>query len=69
MDAVTISTKYQVVIPKPVRERLHLRPGQMVQVLTYGDRIEFLPIKSAREVRGLLRGLDTSFERDRADRV
>lgn len=69
MDTVTISTKYQVVIPKSVREQLHLKPGQMVHVLAYGDRIEFLPVRPARESRGLLRGLDTTFERDREDRM
>jgi AbrB family looped-hinge helix DNA binding protein len=69
MDTVTISPKYQVVIPKSVRKQLRLVPGQKVQVIAYGDRIEFIPLKSARELRGMLRGLDTTFERDREDRV
>lgn len=69
MDAVTISSKYQVVIPKAVRERLNLVPGQKVQVVAYGDRIEFIPVRPASELRGIARGLDTSFERDRSDRV
>lgn len=69
METVTISPKYQVVIPKSVRRQLRLVPGQKVQVIAYGDRIEFIPLKSARELRGMLRGLDTSFERDREDRV
>ena len=69
MDAVTISPKYQVVIPKAVRSQLRLVPGQKVQVIAYGDRIEFIPLKPARELRGMLRGLDTTFERDREDRV
>lgn len=69
MDTATISSKYQVVIPKRVREQLKLRPGQMVQVIAYGDRIEFLPIRPASELRGLLRGMDTRFEREREDRV
>jgi AbrB family looped-hinge helix DNA binding protein len=69
MEAVTISPKYQVVIPKSVRRQLRLVPGQKVQVIAYGDRIEFIPLKPARELRGMLRGLDTTFERDRADRV
>ena len=51
MDTVTISPKYQVVIPKRVREQLRLTPGQTVQVIAFGDRIEFLPIRSARELR------------------
>jgi len=69
MEAVTISPKFQVVIPKSIREQLHLVPGQKVQVLTYGGRIEFIPVRPARELRGVLRGLDTSFERDRTERV
>ncbi|MDI6713254.1 MAG: AbrB/MazE/SpoVT family DNA-binding domain-containing protein [Anaerosomatales bacterium] len=69
MDTVTISPKYQIVIPKSVRRQLRLVPGQKVQVIAYGDRIEFIPLKSARELRGMLRGLDTTFERDREDRV
>jgi len=69
MKVVTISPKFQVVIPKSIREQLHLVPGQKVQALAYGDRIEFILVKSARELRGMLRGLDTSFERDREDRV
>ncbi|MGB4581616.1 MAG: AbrB/MazE/SpoVT family DNA-binding domain-containing protein [Coriobacteriia bacterium] len=69
MEAVTISPKYQVVIPKSVRRQLRLVPGQKVQVIAYGDRIEFIPLKPARELRGVLRGLDTTFERDREDRV
>lgn len=69
MEAVTISPKYQVVIPKSVRKQLRLVPGQKVQVIAYGDRIEFIPLKPARELRGMLRGLDTTFQRDREDRV
>jgi AbrB family looped-hinge helix DNA binding protein len=69
MEAVTISPKYQVVIPKSVRRQLRLVPGQKVQVIAYGDRIEFIPLKPASELRGMLRGLDTTFERDREDRV
>jgi len=69
MEIVTISPKFQVVIPKSVREQLNLVPGQKAHVLAYADRIEFLPVRPARELRGLLRGLDTSFEREREDRV
>jgi len=69
VEAATISPKYQVVIPKAIRAQLRLVPGQKVQVIAYGDRIEFIPLKPARELRGMLRGLDTTFERDREDRV
>lgn len=69
METVTISPKFQVVIPKQVREQLGLVPGQKVHALAYGGRIEFIPVRPARELRGILRGLDTSFERDEEDRV
>jgi AbrB family looped-hinge helix DNA binding protein len=69
VETVTISPKFQVVIPKSIREQLKLVPGQKVQAIAYGDRIEFLPVRPARELRGILRGLDTSLKRDREDRV
>ena len=69
METVTISPKYQVVIPKSIREELHLVPGQKIQALAFGGRIEFLPVRPARELRGLLRGLDTRVMRDESDRV
>lgn len=69
METVTISPKFQVVIPKSIREQLKLVPGQKIQAIAYGDRIEFLPVRAARELRGILRGLDTSVMRDESDRV
>ena len=69
MDTVTISPKFQIVIPKAVREQLKLVPGQKVQAIAYGEHIEFLPLRPAKELRGVLRGLDATFERDEEDRV
>jgi AbrB family looped-hinge helix DNA binding protein len=63
MESVTVSPKYQVVIPRAVRERLGIRPGQRVQVISYEDRMEFIPVRSARELRGFLHGENT-FERE-----
>ncbi|WIG56465.1 MAG: hypothetical protein OJF61_002253 [Rhodanobacteraceae bacterium] len=68
MHAVTVSPKYQVVIPQAVREAMGLTPGSKLQVLQYGDRIEMIPVRSAKSLRGTLRGIDTSVPRDR-DRV
>ena len=68
MSAVTISPKFQVVIPKEIRERLELRPGQRVQVILYDDRIEFVPEQPAAKMRGFLRGIDTNVPRE-ADRL
>lgn len=68
MDAVKISPKFQVVIPRQVREKLHLVAGQKMQVLAYGNRIELIPEKEITEMRGFLRGIDTSVDRE-PDRV
>ena len=68
MGVVKISPKYQVVIPLKVREALQLKPGQKVQVMAYGNRIEMIPEKSISEMRGFLKGMKTHFEREN-DRV
>lgn len=68
MDIVTISPKFQVVIPREIRERLGLEPGQKVQALAYENRIEFIPVRSLRSMRGFLQGIDTTVQRER-DRV
>jgi AbrB family looped-hinge helix DNA binding protein len=64
MPKVTVSPKFQVVIPREVRVSLGLRPGEQLQVFRYGDRIELIPVRSIREMRGFLKGIDTSVERD-----
>jgi len=68
MTAVTVSPKYQVVIPKDVRESMGIYSGQKIQVLTYQNRIELIPIKPMKKMRGFLKGIDTNVERDK-DRV
>lgn len=68
METVTISPKFQVVIPKEIRSRLKLRAGQKVQAMAYDDRIVLVPVRPARQVRGFLRGIDTSVPRER-DRI
>ena len=68
MDTVTVSPKFQVVIPRRVRESLGIRPGQKVQVVLYEGRIEFIPLERMKKLRGYLKGLDTHIERDK-DRV
>lgn len=68
MGQVTISPKFQVVIPKDIREKLGLEPGQKVEVLMYDDRIELIPVRPTRQMRGFLKGIDTTVERE-ADRV
>jgi len=68
MTVVTVSPKFQVVIPQAIREALGLEPGQKVQALQYLDRIEFIPVKPLKALRGFLKGIDTAVPRER-DRV
>ena len=68
MQTVTLSPKYQVVIPKSVRNVLNLRPGQKMQVVEYNGRIEFIPERDIAELRGFLKGINTEFEREE-DRI
>ena len=68
MDTVTISPKFQVVIPKSIRELLKLQPGQKVRAIAYNNRIELIPVQPLRRLRGFLQGIDTDVERE-DDRV
>ncbi len=62
---VTISPKYQVVIPLDVRQSLGIRPGEKVQVLSYENRIEFILVRPAKAMRGFLKGIDTNLPREK----
>ena len=64
MNAVTVSPKFQVVIPLAVRELLHLEAGQKMQVIAYDSRIELIPLQPPSQLRGFLKGLDTAVERE-----
>jgi AbrB family looped-hinge helix DNA binding protein len=68
MTSVTVSPKYQVVIPKEVRESMGIFSGQKIQVLTYQNRIELIPVQPMKKMRGFLKGIDTTVKRDK-DRV
>jgi len=64
MQTVTVSPKFQVVIPRTVRESLRLRPGQKMQVIEYEGRVELIPERDISELRGFLKGINTEFERE-----
>ncbi|MBX3008379.1 MAG: AbrB/MazE/SpoVT family DNA-binding domain-containing protein [Melioribacteraceae bacterium] len=64
MTTVKISPKYQVVIPKEIRNKLKLKPGQRMQIFQFGERIEFIPLKNIKESRGFLKGMDTNLSRE-----
>ena len=68
MISVSVSPKFQIVIPKAIREALDIQPGQKVQVIQYQNRIELIPIIPIKRARGFLKGIDTSVDRE-GDRV
>ncbi len=64
MTTVTVSPKFQVVIPKEIREEMELKPGQKLQIIALGDRIEFILLKKIKDARGFLKGINTDIERE-----
>ncbi len=68
MHAVTVSPKFQVVIPRAVRDNLQLRPGQRMQVIEYSGRVEFIPERDIADLRGFVKGINTDLSRE-VDRV
>ncbi|MBM3901667.1 MAG: AbrB/MazE/SpoVT family DNA-binding domain-containing protein [Verrucomicrobia bacterium] len=64
METVTISPKFEVVIPQRIREAMGLRSGEKAKVVSFRNRIEIIPLREVRNLRGYLKGIDTSFERD-----
>jgi AbrB family looped-hinge helix DNA binding protein len=68
MEAVKVSPKYQVVIPEKIRKSLGIKPGTKVHVIQYENRIEYIPVRDLKEMRGFLKGIDTTVKREK-DRV
>ena len=68
MKTVTVSPKFQVVIPREVRESLGIKPGEKMQIINYADRIELVPVRKIKVMRGFLKGIDTSVVREK-DRI
>lgn len=64
METVSVSPKFQVVIPRSIREALGIMPGQKMQALRYGDRVELIPLQSLASARGFLPGIETGVERE-----
>ena len=64
METLTVSPKFQVVIPKEIRESLKLAPGQKIQALLYENRIELIPVRPIKKMRGFLKGIDTTIDRE-----
>ncbi|HHT9159478.1 MAG TPA: AbrB/MazE/SpoVT family DNA-binding domain-containing protein [Candidatus Brocadiaceae bacterium] len=68
MKTITVSPKYQVVIPKELRESLQIKPGEKINIMQFGNRIELIPVKSIKKMRGFLKGIDTTVKRE-GDRI
>ena len=68
MSTVRVSPKFQVVIPKDIREAVGLKVGEILQIIQYGSRIELIPVKTMKTMKGFLKGMDTTFTREN-DRV
>lgn len=64
MATVTVSPKFQVVIPKSIREKIEVKVGQKFHLIPFVDRIEFIPVKNVKEMRGFLKGIDTDIPRE-----
>lgn len=68
MATVTVSPKYQVVIPKSIRDKMEIKVGQRFQLIQYEGRIEFIPLKNVKDMKGFLKGIDTKVQREK-DRI
>jgi AbrB family looped-hinge helix DNA binding protein len=69
MRATTISSKYQVVIPREIRERFGLKPGQKVIFIPYKKSLRVVIVPPIEDAYGFLKGIDTNVEREEDDRV
>lgn len=69
MQTATISTKFQISIPKRVREQLHIKPGQQFIFIAKGECLELVPKRDLKSVKGILAGANVEKIRDRSDRV
>jgi AbrB family looped-hinge helix DNA binding protein len=69
MDTVTISSKYQMVIPRAIREKWNIKPGQKVRLIIIGNRLEVVPVRDIKSARGFLEGMSSDIEREEEDRV
>ena len=64
MNVVKVSPKFQIVIPQNVRENMKIKPGERIEVIQYENRIELIPIREISKMRGFLKGMDTTVDRD-----
>jgi AbrB family looped-hinge helix DNA binding protein len=67
MEAVTISSKYQVVIPREVRKQFNLKPGQKIMFIPFNGTLRVVVVPPIKKARGMLKGLNTDNIREEAD--
>lgn len=65
MKNIKVSPKYQIVIPKKIREKVNIKPGMQLEVIAYKDKIELVPLKPMKQLKGILKGIDTNIKRDK----
>ena len=68
MNSLTLSPKYQIVIPKKIRDVMQLHTGEKLQIFKYDNRIELIPVREIRNIKGILSGIDTKIIREK-DRI
>ncbi len=64
MSTVTVSPKFQVVIPQAIRDAMGITVGEKLRVMNYADRLEFIPVRPIKTMRGFLRGMDPKIDRE-----
>ena len=67
MEPVTISSKYQVVIPREIREQFNLKPGQKIMFIPYNNTLRVVVVRPIKEARGMLKGMNTDGIREEVD--
>jgi len=69
MTKVKLSPKFQIVIPREVREKLNLKPGEEIVMIEKAGVIHLLPQKPIKQMRGFVKGGDTKNIREEEDRL
>jgi len=64
MNTVTLSNEYKLVIPEDIRNSIGVKAGTTFEIISYNNRIELVPIKPMKNLKGIFRGIDTNITRD-----
>jgi len=69
MQSVTISSSYRIAIPRQLRIKHNIKPGEKMILMSIGDRIEMVPERKIEDLQGVLAGMDSDPEREKEDRI